>query len=303
MSNNADLLFIDPMLLQQAEKVCRQRLESNPNVAILRALAEVCRKQGKLTEAAEIYEQLYQSNPQDQEAGYLQAVLHGQKWSPTPAGIRAAPFLLLKNFLPQDFHDSLLPYLVSEKDKFVPAVVSDGTHRKLYKPGYRDALDFPEPWESKRRFREMFEQILPSLLPRLQVPAFELDHIGMHVRAYGDGHFFKFHKDTPLSGSLFATRVLSFVYFFHRTPRPYTGGELLLFESDPDSNAFDQSRFTQISPIDNALVVFPSHFYHCVVPIRCPSGEFADSRFVINGFVHRRDAGASQSAASETAEI
>ena len=80
MATNNDPLLVDPVLLRQAEQFCKQRLKNDPeNRVHLRSLAEVHRKQGNLAAGAAAYEQLFRLDPQDQEAGYLQAVLGGKK--------------------------------------------------------------------------------------------------------------------------------------------------------------------------------------------------------------------------------
>jgi len=287
MANNNEPLFVDPVLLQQAEQLCKKRLQNDPqNRASLRSLAEVYRKLGYLVEAAAAYERLFCLDPHDQEAGYLAAVLGGKDWTTAPTGMRAAPFVLLRDFLPQAFHDGLIPLLISLRDKLAPALLGDGT----YIPEYRETLDFMDKWEGQQRFRDCVKQVLPHLVRRLFLAPFRLKYVEAYLRAYLDGHFFRVHMDAP-PNSARADRVLSFVYYFHKLPRPYTGGELLLFDSDIEvDKSFTRARFTCIGPEDNALVVFPSKFYHCVLPVHCPSREFADSRFVINGFVNKQTA-------------
>jgi Rps23 Pro-64 3,4-dihydroxylase Tpa1-like proline 4-hydroxylase len=150
------------------------------------------------------------------------------------------------------------------------------------------------------------------VIPRLDVAPFTVRTLELSVRVYRDGHFFMTHKDVPPQRAAaassttgddegraaaepavsLANRVLSFVYFFHKVPRRYTGGELLLFDSNPVSDEYTATGFTTIVPEDNALVIFPSRFFHCVVPIRCAGQDFLDSRFVVNGFVHKRGEGA-----------
>ncbi|HJT79327.1 MAG TPA: 2OG-Fe(II) oxygenase [Gemmataceae bacterium] len=283
MASNRDLLFVDSTLLRQAEQRCRERLRDDPdNRAALRSHAEVCRKLGMLEEAAAAYGRLFHLDPQDQEAGYLHAVLGGKHWPLAPKGCRAAPFVLLRNFLAPEFHDALLPFLVSVRERFVPMMGGN----KQYQPGHRQALDFPDKWGGKHRFRGRLAGVLPQAISRLHLPPFGVGPIEVCVRAYQDGHFFKVHQDTS-SDALYATRVLNFVYYFHKSPRPYTGGELLLFDSDLETNAYTTARFTRVVPEDNALIIFPCDFFHSVTPVCCPSREFEDSRFVINGHVHK----------------
>ena len=66
METSNDVLLVDPGLLQQAEQICRQRLKNDPdNRAVLRSLAEVSRKQGKLEEAIEHGKAAVKSDPKD----------------------------------------------------------------------------------------------------------------------------------------------------------------------------------------------------------------------------------------------
>src|SRR5262245_41607938 len=106
MTVNNDRLMVDTRLLLQAEQVCKQRLVTDPgNCTVLRSLAEIYRKQGKLDDAAAAYGRLFHLDPQDREAGYMQALMAGREWPTAPTGIHAAPFVLLKDFLPRGFHD------------------------------------------------------------------------------------------------------------------------------------------------------------------------------------------------------
>jgi Rps23 Pro-64 3,4-dihydroxylase Tpa1-like proline 4-hydroxylase len=75
--------------------------------------------------------------------------------------------------------------------------------------------------------------------------------------------------------------VLSGVYYFHRLPKPFSGGALRLHAIG------DESRFADIEPACDTLVVFPAWAPHEVLPVRCPSGAFMDSRFSINCWAYR----------------
>ncbi len=268
--------------MQQAELRCKQRLKNDPeNRAVLRSLAEVYRKLGNLEEAGATYNRLFHLDPQDREAGYMQAVLGGKEWPIAPTGIRAAPFVLVKGFLPRELHDALLPFFISACERFISVKLG------RYAPDIRQTLEFPDEWPGRNRFKKYIADISPCVGSRLNLPLFTVVSYEIQVRAYQDGHFFKIHRDAdPDSQS--SRRMVNFVYFFHKLPRPYTGGELLLFDSEPEvKDTFTVSRFTRVVPEDNSIIFFPPHFYHSVVPIGCPSHEFADSRFVINGHFHR----------------
>jgi Rps23 Pro-64 3,4-dihydroxylase Tpa1-like proline 4-hydroxylase len=294
MQTYADRLFVDDGLLERAEQTCRLGLGRDPaHPALLRSLAEVHRKQGNLAAARGGYQRLYELDERDQEAAYLSAVLGGVDVPQPQHGMRAATFAFVEDFLPRDFHDALLFNFVSAQEQFSP-VATDRLEETI-KPDSRQAMQYRGKWPW-RRFNDAFMDMFRRTFPRLDLPAFEFGEFEVVVRAYQDGHFFKIHRDAPL-GSRYESRAVNFVYYFHRTPKPYTGGDLLLFDTDVEADSFASTRFTRIRPVDNAIVVFPCNFYHCVVPVRCPSPAFADSRFVINGHLHRRADVASAAAA------
>jgi len=281
---NNEPLYVHPELLDNAERMFTKRLTSDPdNTGLLRGLAQVLRKQGKLDQAVAILERLARLDPADEESRYTHAILSGAE-IPALSGIRPALFDLRKNFLPREFHESLHPYAVSVRDQFMP--VASNTEGE-YNPNVRITLDLPGKHEFRQRFRDCLSEILPQVLDRLHIEPFEIADFEVKLRAYQDGHFFKAHMDCPRQKPKAANRRLSFVYFFYTHPRPYTGGDLLLFDTDVATNRFTTSKLTRVIPEDNCLICFPSAYWHCVIPIGCPSAEFADSRFVINGHLHQ----------------
>src|SRR5262245_26354246 len=95
---NPDALLVSDALLEQAEQRGRARLASDPdNPAFLESLAEVYRKQGRLREAAALYERLTVLNSDDPHVRYTHAVLSGKPWANRPADIQPSPFVLLDN--------------------------------------------------------------------------------------------------------------------------------------------------------------------------------------------------------------
>ena len=106
------------------------------------------------------------------------------------------------------------------------------------------------------------------------------------VQAYRDGDCFKRHGDT--TELRHKVRILTCIYYFSRTPRPFTGGNLLLyglpkFGGPPDE---PQAAVT-IEPERDSMIVFPSWINHEVTPVRIASGEWGDSRFTANCWLHR----------------
>jgi Rps23 Pro-64 3,4-dihydroxylase Tpa1-like proline 4-hydroxylase len=95
--------------------------------------------------------------------------------------------------------------------------------------------------------------------------------------AHRDGDFYRPHTDDH--GEEASERALSWVYYFHRLPRGYEGGELCLYGRGGER--------VVVEPVLNELVLFPSALRHEVLPVRARSGAFADARFSVNGWLWR----------------
>ena len=80
---------------------------------------------------------------------------------------------------------------------------------------------------------------------------------------------------------------MTFVYYFHRQPRRFSGGDLLLFDTDPEQDACG-AKYTRIAPSHNSILFFPSACYHQVLPVVCESSDDA-GRFTLNGWTHPAD--------------
>lgn len=69
-----------------------------------------------------------------------------------------------------------------------------------------------------------------------------------------------------------ADRVLSLVYYLHREPKVFGGGNLVM-------HALMGEEQRVITPRHDRLVAFPSIAQHQVEPISLPGDNFADARF------------------------
>jgi hypothetical protein len=132
---------------------------------------------------------------------------------------------------------------------------------------------------------ERIKEQLEPVLNRLGRPAFPLGEIELQITASGDRDYFRLHRDSDGKD----TRELTFVYFFFKEPRRYSGGELRVFETaERDGQLLPTDRSATIVPRADLAVFFPSRHEHEVLPVRVPSKAFADSRFSVTGWVHRR---------------
>jgi hypothetical protein len=283
-------------ILDHAATVLEGRLlqnETDPDT--LSTLGEIYRKQGRLEEAAAVYTRVARFRPDDVRVRSLKAILTGEvppQWA-QEAPRQPAPFVRVPDFLPQALHDTLLPRVLAAPEE---DIVASTVGMNEYRPETRMSYTVAGLQDLRDAFWAHVAALVPSILARLQLPPFEVGSKEVRIRTYRAGHFFEVHRDDSLPES--ADRRISFVYFFHRVPRRFNGGDLMLIDTNPDGNRSSITAFTRIVPVDNSLVLFPSRFFHAGVPVVCSSPDPGDSRFVINGHIRKGTESAVQTKAS-----
>ena len=110
---------------------------------------------------------------------------------------------------------------------------------------------------------------------------FEPSRFEFEMAAHGDGAFCKRRRYNFIGKDPKSRRFISAVYYFHRTPKVFSGGTLRI-HSFTGSNGV----FVDMEPTNDTLVFFPSWFPHEVLPVICPSDRFEDLHFAINWWVH-----------------
>jgi SM-20-related protein len=203
---------------------------------------------------------------------------------------RPAPHLVIENFIDEVALKALLQYCIGKEDAFSLAAVSDGT-QSLVDGQLRQSRSLTQADEFilsvHTSFRMQLSAMLPRILAALGLSSFVPSVFELELVAHNDGAFFARHIDTFTGAGELPEhqRMVSAVYYFHASPKAFTGGELRLF---PLLGQGDNARWRDIEPVNNTLVCFPSFAPHQVLPIVCPSGAFADSRFAINTWICRQ---------------
>lgn len=132
---------------------------------------------------------------------------------------------------------------------------------------------------------DRFAAILDPVIQDLHLTPIHLSRLELELVAHGDGAFYSEHIDTFTDKpDAISNRVLSGVYYFHRDPKGFSGGELRLHAIAEAADGI--RRFTDIQPLSDRFVLFPSWVPHEVRAVSCPSGAFLDSRFAINCWYH-----------------
>lgn len=131
---------------------------------------------------------------------------------------------------------------------------------------------------------DRIKSVLPQVLDKLGMEEFSIRDVEAQITASNDGDFFHFHNDN--GNAPVASRHLTFVYFFHREPKQFDGGELRIHDALLDSGEYvSEGSYQKIVPQQNQIVFFPCELMHEITTVNCPSRLFADSRFTLNGWL------------------
>lgn len=124
-------------------------------------------------------------------------------------------------------------------------------------------------------------EILPSLFTTLDVEPFVVSEMPLTLVNGLDGHYGLPHAD-----SLDGRFRISLLYYFHRQPRAFRGGDLKFYEANPSlPNGYNEEALVRIDQEDNVLLAFPSYVYHGITNVECDSNDFADGRFAAISFL------------------
>ena len=187
------------------------------------------------------------------------------------------PTCIVDGFLSEDAADGLLSFVLENEERFRPSRVYEpnpGEDEELM----RRSLSMNEGTEEAlAEFHAAIDARFEHLRTQTRVPEFTECEREADLVAHLDGHHYKFHVDTlseSARNQATSDRMISMVYYFHREPRAFSGGELKLYGIGGDETQL-------VEPRHNRLIAFPSMTPHEVLPISLPGNAFADARFSI----------------------
>ena len=197
---------------------------------------------------------------------------------PPPTSTLPSSFLQLENFLSEEEHQHLIKFVMQQKSNFVSSSTSTSDLN------YRRSSVLSVFPEFSALILKKIEAVLPQVREKYALPPFPVAQIESQLTAHNDSNFYKVHNDNGSPDT--ATRILSYVYYFYREPKGFEGGELRIYDSKIENNIYVQAESYQtVEPLNNSIVFFLSRYLHEVMPVKCASKSFADSRFTINGWV------------------
>lgn len=189
-------------------------------------------------------------------------------------------YIQIDNFLTSTETRQLLDYVFGQKSAFIPSSTSTN------EANYRRSLVLHSFPEFSQLIISKVREILPDILNKLNLPLFSASQIETQLTAHNDGNYYKVHNDNGSPET--ATRELTYVYYFYQEPKAFSGGELLIYDSKIENSYYKKAEtFQTVEPRNNSIVFFLSRYLHEVLPISCPSQDFKNSRFTINGWIRR----------------
>lgn len=197
-----------------------------------------------------------------------------------------APVIIVDDFVGKAAAEQLLQHAIAHESGFRPSTVALGQ------------IDFIDESHRSSKVNPDIDTVMPLIEPAIRkaldaaIPELGLVNVDSYflepeLTWSGDGSFFEMHTDTLYRDGFANQRVVTMVYYFHKEPRAFTGGQLLLYGLGADA---DSSPRHKIEPQFDRAVFFPSWFPHEVLPVHCSSDKFADGRFALSCWVRKNRA-------------
>jgi Rps23 Pro-64 3,4-dihydroxylase Tpa1-like proline 4-hydroxylase len=198
-----------------------------------------------------------------------------------------AEYTVLDEFLAPADLDALIRHTLDRETQFqVSEVLSPGVSGGAVDFEQRRSNVLMDLGTQERVIVERLKTFLPRALHKLGRDPFPIAHVECQITASKHGDFFLSHTDN--GAPEVASREITFVYFFHREPKKFSGGELRIYDSLWENDHYvPTANYRTIVPEQNQLILFPSALAHEITRVDCPSGTFADSRFTVNGWLHK----------------
>ncbi len=199
----------------------------------------------------------------------------------------SAQCVVLEEFLAPDEVKQLMQYTLDHETDFqISEVVSPGVSGGMIDYDHRRSRILMNLDRHHEVIVNRIQACLPRVLAKLGRDVFRPSQVEAQITASNHGDFFRNHSDNLQEDTV--SRELTFVYFFHREPKAFRGGDLRIYDSRWQNEQYvSAGQHETLVPEQNQIVFFPSSLVHEITPVDCPSQAFADSRFTVNGWFHR----------------
>jgi SM-20-related protein len=203
-----------------------------------------------------------------------------------PSALPARCVVLDEFLAPQELEQLMRFTVEHEADFRTSEVVSPRSEGGMINYEHRRSRVLMDLAQHQELIQDRIKGVLPQVLQKLGMNEFSIADVETQITASNDGDFFRFHSDN--GSERVSARHLTFVYFFHREPRQFEGGELRIHDAQLEGGTYvSEGSYQTIVPRQNQIVFFPCELMHEITPVKCPSGLFADGRFTLNGWLRQ----------------
>ena len=194
----------------------------------------------------------------------------------------------MANFLPVDERDTFFKAVCKEEGAFqttqIPGVEKMPSSFLAVNPDQKNNKESVWLHEVTKNLSKRIVAQLPFLCKTLGISPFEVSDIPITFINGLDGHYGDPHAD-----SVNGQYQISILYYFHKVPKVFNGGDLSFYASDEIAeDGYNKEVLFEIEAENNLLVAFRSETYHGVSKVQSQSIQFTDGRFVAVGFLGRQ---------------
>jgi Rps23 Pro-64 3,4-dihydroxylase Tpa1-like proline 4-hydroxylase len=207
------------------------------------------------------------------------------------------PLIIIRDIFSKKESEKILAEAIKNKSSYRVGAIADERESNKNSLKYRDNLSsyYDEIYIKDRTQSELLSSIdklmndenFGEILSSFAFPVNLFNTTNFHVTQvsrYGDqGQRYKYHTDFDGKG-----RIVTLVYYFHKEPKKYKGGEIQFTRSPISKGKVIDKNETPITitPENNMMVIFGSKVAHTVLPTISPK-TFDKGRFSANIWVGR----------------
>jgi SM-20-related protein len=196
------------------------------------------------------------------------------------------PVVIFDEFLVAQELRELIDFTLAREPQFAHTEVIGGNGEGRRDLDYRRSRVLFDLAGFDRVFSDRLMMFMPQILAGLGMGPFDVSQLEIQLTGTNNSEFFRMHTDND--APQVARRLITFVYFFHREPRAFSGGELRIQDSyRSGERTLASGPYHIVYPQQNQILFFYSGTLHEILPVGCPTGQFSDSRFTVNGWFHQ----------------
>jgi Rps23 Pro-64 3,4-dihydroxylase Tpa1-like proline 4-hydroxylase len=192
------------------------------------------------------------------------------------------PVCIIDDFLGPEASAGLVDFAIGNEARFAAARVHTSDTRNTIDAGFRDSMSFTGDFGPViAPFRAALDASYDRIAADVGTNHFEREPTELHMAAHRDGQFLPRHIDMLTGKALVKDqRAVSLVYYCNRTPRAFSGGDLVMY-------AMMGGGRQVIEPQHDRLVAFPSFAPHEIERVEVLGNRFADARFALVAWMRR----------------